>query len=193
MPCVLSSLRTVSDGCAPRVEPVADALLVQDDRRRVGLRVVAADRLDDAAVAGRAAVGDDDAPDRVLLPPTRVSLMLTDICGAVRQSSGSRISSPRSGILPCCRPFIILRISPNCLTSWLTCWTVVPEPLAIRSRREPLISSGWRRSYGRHRQDDRLDRGRTPSRRPASSRAGGRRARGSSRAATSAGPSCGSA
>ena len=47
---------------------------------------------------------------------------------------------------PSCRPFIILRISPNCLTSWLTCWTVVPEPLAIRSRREPLISSGRRRS-----------------------------------------------
>ena len=78
-----------------------------------------------------------------------------------RQDSGTaqrcRISCPRSGILPDERPFIILRISPNCLTSWLTCWTVVPDPLAIRSRREPLISSGRRRSSGRHREDDRLD------------------------------------
>ena len=57
-------------------------------------------------------------------------------------------AAPRSGIFPEERPFIILRISPNCLTSWLTCWTVVPEPLAMRRRREPLISSGRRRSSG---------------------------------------------
>src|SRR3954466_3923731 len=48
------------------VEPVADAFLVEDDLRRLGLGVVAPDRLDDATVAGRALVGDDDAPDRVL-------------------------------------------------------------------------------------------------------------------------------
>ena len=53
-----------------------------------------------------------------------------------------RIRAPRSGIFPVESPFISLRISPNCLTSWLTCWTLVPEPLAIRSRREPLIASG---------------------------------------------------
>src|SRR3954447_16043091 len=50
------------------VEPVAHALLVNLDRRRLRLRVVAADRLDEAAVAGRAAVGDDDAPHGILLP-----------------------------------------------------------------------------------------------------------------------------
>ena len=49
---------------------------------------------------------------------------------------------------PCCSPRMSLRISPNCLTSWLTCCTVVPEPFAIRSRREPLMSSGRRRSSG---------------------------------------------
>ena len=57
--------------------------------------------------------------------------------------------------LPIC--FMTLRIWPNCLTSWLTAWTLVPEPLAIRRRREPLISSGRARSSRRHRQDDRLD------------------------------------
>src|SRR5919204_36161 len=54
----------------------------------------------------------------------------------------------RSGIRP--RPicFITLRIWPNCLTSWLTAWTLVPDPLAIRSRREPLVSSGRDRDRG---------------------------------------------
>src|SRR3954449_2688466 len=41
-----------------------------------------------------------------------------------------------------------LRIWSNCLTSWLTCWTLVPEPFAMRSRRDPLMSSGRRRSSG---------------------------------------------
>src|SRR3954453_22830539 len=48
-------------------EPVPDALLVEDDLRRLGLGVVAPDGLDHAAVAGRALVGDYDAPNRVLL------------------------------------------------------------------------------------------------------------------------------
>ena len=43
-------------------------LLVEHDRGRLGLRVVAADRLDDAAVARGPAVGDHHAPHRVLLP-----------------------------------------------------------------------------------------------------------------------------
>jgi hypothetical protein len=47
---------------------VADAVLVDLDRRGLGLRVVLADRLDDATVARGALVGDDDAPDGVLLP-----------------------------------------------------------------------------------------------------------------------------
>jgi hypothetical protein len=47
-------------------EPVAHALLVDRDRRRVGLRVVVPDRLDHATVALRALVGDDDPPDRIL-------------------------------------------------------------------------------------------------------------------------------
>ena len=47
-------------GLGAAVEPVADALLVEDDRRRVGLGVVTADRLDDAAISGGSTVGDDD-------------------------------------------------------------------------------------------------------------------------------------
>src|SRR4051812_11187129 len=55
-------------GLGAALEPVVDALLVENDRRRVGLRVVAADRLDEAAVTRGAPVSDDDAPHRVLLP-----------------------------------------------------------------------------------------------------------------------------
>src|SRR5258707_13209476 len=52
-------------------QPAASALLVENDRRGVGLRVVVTDRLDHAAVARRALIGDDDAPNRILLaaPP----------------------------------------------------------------------------------------------------------------------------
>src|SRR4051794_40952843 len=51
------------------LQPVLGALLVDDDLRGLRLRVVAADRLDHAAVTRRALIGDDDAPDRVLLAP----------------------------------------------------------------------------------------------------------------------------
>src|SRR3954453_8027919 len=88
MPLTRRSFLTVLVGCAPcssqwRGGPpswpssagrrvggsVAGALLVDDDLRRLRLRVVAADRLDHAAVARRALIRDDDAPDRVLLAP----------------------------------------------------------------------------------------------------------------------------
>ena len=41
---------------------------------------------------------------------------------------------------------IILRISPNCLMSWFTCMIEVPEPAAMRWRREALMISGRERS-----------------------------------------------
>src|SRR6266511_2294908 len=56
-------------GLRPMVEPVARPLLVDRDHRGIGLRVVLADRLDRPPVAGRAAVGDDHAPDRILARP----------------------------------------------------------------------------------------------------------------------------
>src|SRR3954447_11917949 len=48
-------------------QPLADPVLLEDDRRGLGLRVVLAHGLDEAPVAGRALVGHDDPPDRVLL------------------------------------------------------------------------------------------------------------------------------
>jgi hypothetical protein len=59
---LVARLRAASD-------PVLQTLLVEHDRRGIGLRVVVADRLDEAAIARRALVGDDHAPDRVLLAP----------------------------------------------------------------------------------------------------------------------------
>src|SRR5205823_6719438 len=51
------------------LEPAAHLLLVEVDERRVRLRVVATDYLDELAVARRARIGGDDAVDRVLLRP----------------------------------------------------------------------------------------------------------------------------
>ena len=68
-----------------------------------------------------------------------------------------RVSCSIEGIFPCWSWRIIFCIWPNCLTSWFTAWTVVPEPAAIRFRRDPSISCGARRSCGRHRGHDRLD------------------------------------
>src|SRR6266536_1860602 len=51
------------------VQPRLHLLLVQLDRRGVGLRVVPPDDLDELAVARRARIGRDDAVDRVLLRP----------------------------------------------------------------------------------------------------------------------------
>src|SRR4029453_18300432 len=149
-------------------QPRADAVLVQVDRRRIGLGVVLADVLDEAAVPRGALVGDDDPPDRVLLaahtgePQSYCQRKSSRRCLEKPTGEGSgreraafarpycppRMSAPRSGILP--RPTwrMILRIWSNCLTSWLTAWTLVPEPLAMRRRREPLMSSGRRRSSG---------------------------------------------
>src|SRR5262245_3031403 len=50
-------------------QPRLDLLLVEVDRRRVGLRVVAAHDLDELAVSRRARVGNDHPVDRVLLRP----------------------------------------------------------------------------------------------------------------------------
>ena len=56
-------------GLRALAEPVLDLLLVELDQRRIVLRVVAPDDLDELAVARRARVGHDDAVDRVLLRP----------------------------------------------------------------------------------------------------------------------------
>ena len=51
-------------------------------------------------------------------------------------------------ILPEAIARIIFRICSNCLVSCLTAWTFVPDPAAIRRRREPRITSGLARSSG---------------------------------------------
>src|SRR5436305_13401227 len=48
-------------------EPVLDLVLVELDRRGIGLRVVATDDLDELAVARGTRVGSNDAVDRILL------------------------------------------------------------------------------------------------------------------------------
>ena len=52
------------------------------------------------------------------------------------------------GICPLASADIILRASKNRSTSWLTSDTSVPEPLAIRARREPFRIFGSSRSAG---------------------------------------------
>ena len=43
---------------------------------------------------------------------------------------------------------IIFCASANRSSSWLMSFTVEPEPLAIRNRRDPFRIRGWRRSCG---------------------------------------------
>jgi hypothetical protein len=62
-----------------------------------------------------------------------------------------------SGIRPLPSCFIILRIWPNCLTSWLTCWTFVPEPSGDPQAPRALDELGPAALLWRHGQDDRLD------------------------------------
>src|SRR5256712_13071549 len=62
----------------------------------------------------------------------------------IRGTPGRRGSRPLFASEPIC--FMSLRISANCLVNWFTSATVVPEPLAILRRRDPLISDGSARS-----------------------------------------------
>src|SRR3954465_12051975 len=52
------------------------------------------------------------------------------------------------GIRPLAIAFIITFIWSNCLTGWLPCGTLGPEPAPIRLRREPLMTPGLDRSRG---------------------------------------------
>ena len=52
------------------------------------------------------------------------------------------------GVPPRATVFIIFAACSNRCTSWLTSVTVMPEPLAMRIRREPLRIFGLRRSPG---------------------------------------------
>src|ERR1019366_3646168 len=161
---------------SPTRQPAARTLLGDHDRRGARLRVVVTDRLDHTTIAGGALVGDDHAPHRFLLaahsrePEPHCHVFLSAGCllcnrelrRCARRRPPSprgrgalgvpyralRMSAPMSGILPRPIPRMTLRICPNCLTRRFTCWTLVPEPRAIRSLRDPLISSGRRRSCG---------------------------------------------
>jgi hypothetical protein len=52
------------------------------------------------------------------------------------------------GVPPLATVFIILAADSNRMTSWLTSVTVIPEPFAMRSRREPFNTLGFSRSAG---------------------------------------------
>src|SRR3954447_10402153 len=148
-------------GLCTALEPVAGALLVAGDLRRGGLGGVAGRRLDHAAVARRTLVRHDDAPDRILLAThagqpesyrqASVHLSIPVIARETLAGVGSQ-RGPASccidGIFPCESWRIIFCIWPNCLTSWFTAWTLVPEPRAMRRRREPLMIVGFARSSG---------------------------------------------
>ena len=60
------------------------------------------------------------------------------------------------GTPPLATVFIIFAACSKRLTSWFTSVTVVPEPRAMRSRREPFSSFGLRALDRGHRLDDRL-------------------------------------
>ena len=108
------------------------------DRRRCRR---AARRPGPASAARRLAADRSGASDRLSCPPHRFP-------------NGMPPSMPRPRPPASC--FIRRCISENCLTSRLTSVSEVPEPAAMRRRRDPLRTVGSRRSWRRHRADDRL-------------------------------------
>ena len=129
-------------------EPVLHLRLVELDDRRVGLRVVAADDLDEPPVARRALVGDDDPVDRgssstrrgsvsCVLPSFSFSSCVLSLPGHAGKRWASCPSTSASSSSPsaCGRSAAGSPAGRSCRC-----------PRAIRLRREPSISSGRRRS-----------------------------------------------
>src|SRR3989442_4041250 len=68
------------------------------------------------------------------------------IAGILAPSPPYCLARRAHGPFPLATWRIMVRISLNCSSSWLTSCTLVPLPRAIRLRRLPLIISGFRRS-----------------------------------------------
>ena len=81
----------------------------------------------------------------------RPATALAASCRACSTRRACRPSVPCPGMLgtpPRATVFIIFAACSNRCTSWLTSVTVMPDPRAMRRRREPLRSLGLRRSPG---------------------------------------------
>src|SRR5439155_18282508 len=120
-------LDPVRDACQRRGEKLAPFVKVLPQRQLLGC---------ERALERRCLRLLDAEDDRVRLggPPHRGNPGIP----------GTRGNRPPLAIDPIC--FRSLRISANCFTSWFTSDTVVPEPAAIRRRRDPLMSVGSARS-----------------------------------------------
>src|SRR6266542_1380982 len=163
-------------GLGPLGEPVARLVGVDLDPGGLHVRVVDTDVLDEPPVARAARVGHHDAVvGRLLhshahqadldchdLVRSSVGVARPSRCGsAVPRRAGRRRDSVkqqgdavylvipslrrRLGLMPA-SCFIMRRASSNCLRTAFTCWVVVPEPRAMRARRDPLRSFGLARS-----------------------------------------------
>src|SRR5205085_2826031 len=140
-------------GLGALAQPFDGLVVVDVDLGRLGPRRVEPDALDEAPVAGRAGVGGDDAVGRLLLLAHALEAQLDGHLSprpGPPMSGSCDISSlaPRSPLGPLPSIFIIFWTSLNCFSSWLTSVVVIPLPLAIRRRREPLMICGSRRSSG---------------------------------------------
>src|SRR5262249_20572439 len=122
----------------PFLQPVREALAIERQRLRLGARIVVSQHLDETAVARRPRIGDDDSKERPLLRP----------CASQTNNQHYRINPFSADMLrrffpsPAIPPmaFSIFFIWRNCFNRRFTSSTVVPEPLAIRLRRLPLIN-----------------------------------------------------
>ena len=162
MPIFTMRLRTWLARLRADAEPVQGALLVDLDQRGVLERVVLADVLDEAAVAGSPLVGHHDAVEGPLLrahppqPDPRRHIVVPLVYRFVFLGAPAGIFIMPGIRLPPIMVRIILRAPSKSLSNPLTSLVVEPEPLAIRRRRDPWMIAGFRRSSGGHGQDDGL-------------------------------------
>src|SRR6266496_3986766 len=137
-------------------QPLPRLVGVDLDAGRLVVGVVDADVLDEPAVARAVRVGNDHSVvGRLLhahahqadLDCHRLSVLLLRGGAPVAVYLERPSLRRRLGFMPA-SCFIILRASSNCLTTEFTCCVVVPEPRAMRARREPLRILGLWRSPG---------------------------------------------
>ena len=142
-------------GLRPLLQPVREPLAIELQGLGLGPRIVVPQHFDEAAVARGPGVGHDDAEKRPLLRTCasqtnyqhyRINPFSADMFGRFL---------PNPAIPPIA--LSIFFIWMNCFSKRFTSSTVVPDPLAIRLRRLPLITWWLRALLRRHRVDDRFD------------------------------------
>src|SRR6185436_9390526 len=129
-------------------DPVARAVLVDLDHRRLLARIVVPEDLDETPVAPRARIGHHHAVVRLLGGPGPSQPDRQHAFSLSYLNCGMRAAKRFIALLPAPNCFIIFRVCRNCFRRRFTSSTPVPLPFAMRFRRFAFSTDGSRRSCG---------------------------------------------